>query len=67
MKFFTTPNSKNIIATLCIVTIKISESTFLWSDFKLIYELRNDCFQKLDHYMLIQTSLKSNGIVNPRR
>ena len=29
MEFFTTPNSKNIIATLRIVTIEKSESTFL--------------------------------------
>ena len=29
MKFFTTPSSKNIIATLRIVTIEISELTFL--------------------------------------
>ena len=29
MKFFTTPNSKNIIATLYIVTIEKSEFTFL--------------------------------------
>ena len=29
MKFFTTPNSKNIIATLRIVTIEKSELTFL--------------------------------------
>ena len=29
MKFFTTPNSKNIIATLCIVTIEKAELTFL--------------------------------------
>ena len=29
MKFFTTPNSKNIIATLHIVTIEKSELTFL--------------------------------------
>ena len=28
-KFFTTPNSKNIIATLCIVTVEISELTCL--------------------------------------
>ena len=30
MKFFTTPSSKNIIATLRIVTIEISELTFLF-------------------------------------
>ena len=29
MKFFTTPSSKNIIATLRIVTIEITELTFL--------------------------------------
>ena len=29
MKFFTTPNSKNIISTLCIVTIEKPELTFL--------------------------------------
>ena len=29
MEFFTTPNSKNIIATLRIVTIEKSELTFL--------------------------------------
>ena len=29
MNFFTTPNSKNVIATLCIVTIERSELTFL--------------------------------------
>ena len=29
MKFFTTPNSKNVIATLRIVTIEKSELTFL--------------------------------------
>ena len=29
MKFFTTPSSKNIIATLRIVTIEIPELTFL--------------------------------------
>ena len=29
MKFYTTPNSKNIIATLGIVTIEKSELTFL--------------------------------------
>ena len=29
MKFFTTPNSKNIIATLRIVTIEKSELAFL--------------------------------------
>ena len=28
-KFFTTPNSKNITATLCIVTIERSELKFL--------------------------------------
>ena len=29
MKFFTTPNSKNVIATLRIVTIEKAELTFL--------------------------------------
>ena len=29
MKFFATPNSKNIIATLCIVTLEKSELAFI--------------------------------------
>ena len=32
MKLFTTPDSKNIIATLLIVTIRKSELTFLLRD-----------------------------------
>ena len=34
MKFFTTPNSKNIIVTFCIVVIEISQLTFFPCQFQ---------------------------------
>ena len=45
MKFFTTPNSKNIIVTLRIVTIEKSELTFLLLFY--FYDFQN----KSAHYL----------------
>ena len=63
MNFFTTPNSKNIIATLRIVTIEKSELTFL----PILYFLATTFLLKIRK---IQNGIKKkiiNGWDNKKR
>ena len=59
MKFFTTPNSKNIIAILCIVTIEKSELTFFLTLYfhDLMNIIKNLEFRKAN---MFQKQLKSD-------
>ena len=61
MKFFTTPNSKNIIATLYIVTIEKSELTFLLIHVQHAERDKWKCEQKvmLPHLQDHKNTLKS--------
>ena len=55
MKFFTTPNSKNIIAILRIVTLEKYELKFLLILFPCLYFLGLDELEV--HFSLIETVL----------